>query len=246
MNEEKNTKRASHHDFGAIAAEHQQLVVPQVVHGNDDRQIVADTTRYPASAVAQLTVTASDGEIGFATGCFIRPHVLLTAAHAIHVPSGPAAGRVREMLVIPGRDGDNRPFGDTTTSNFYVPDGWVQTQLPQFDYGLVFVTPFANVGVFHPVVVSDAKMANLSVLISGYPRDRDPDRQLFARSVVQSFTSTEVSYDIDTEEGDSGTHVFHFENDAAFTVAIHRFGNTVLNFGTRITQAIINDIMMRV
>jgi V8-like Glu-specific endopeptidase len=246
MNDDaQDLRREGTHDFAAIAAQHQLRMVAEVVHLPDNRQPVPDTTRYPASAVAQLIITAADGEIGYATGCFIRPHVLLTAAHAIYVPSGSAKGRVQSMRVIPGRDVEKQPFGESITSTFYAPAAWVDTQRPEFDYGLVFVNPF-NVGTFDPVVVSDQRMMNLSVLVSGYPVDRMAGKQLYDKSVISGITPTQVSYDIDTERGDSGANVFHFENGRAFSVAVHRFGDPTANFGTRITQAVLNDIMMHV
>lgn len=218
------------------------------IHGGDDRKQVLDTSTFPASAVAQLILTAHDGHTqGSATGTFITDRVILTAAHAIFVPGGgPTGGMIQSMLVVPGRNGSNTPFGAAKTTNFYVPDMWLQHQLSDFDYALAFVPPAPQVGRFRPVVAPDDELGNLSVRIAGYPIDKEVGTQWFDARVIAGFSAGQVAYDIDTMRGQSGAAVAHLQDGQAFIVAIHRFESNKANFGTRITQSIFDDIRARV
>jgi glutamyl endopeptidase len=223
--------------------------VAAIVHGVDNRQRVNNTRQFPASAIAQLAITAADGHTkGAATGTFITPTVLLTAGHAIFVHgSTAAAGRVQKMIVIPARDENDKPFGAVETARFYVPQPWVKHRLADFDYGLVFVPTLVEAGQFKPVALSDDQLRGLGVHISGYPTDR-ADRpvgtQWFDKGRIADVSAGQVVYDIDTEDGDSGSAVFHFneETETASIVAVHRFGDGGANFGTRLTPAVIADI----
>lgn len=218
------------------------------VHLPDDRVQVPDASRFPGSAIAQLIVTARDGQEFGATGTFIRPHVLLTAAHVLFVPGQSAAsGTVLNIVVVPGRNGPGPgPFGVTSASHLYAPALWQTHSLPDFDYGLIFVPPLPAAGAFELAALPDHRLQNLGVLISGYPVDKPLGTQWYDRRSIAAVSAGQVAYDIDTETGQSGSAVFHMDGADAVAVAIHRFGDSNVNHGTRITAAILADIQSRI
>jgi glutamyl endopeptidase len=219
-------------------------MVLRSIHGDDNRAPVRDTTHFPASAVAQLIVTASDGQEFGATGSFIRPNVVLTAGHALFVPgTGSARGAVRKVVVVPGRNGTGPPpFGAAVATGDYIPDAWRLHALPDFDYGLIFVPPTNAVGPFQVAALPDNELRGLSVLISGYPVDKPIGTQWYDKRTIAAVSGGQVAYDIDTETGQSGSAVFAFHDGAATAVTVHRFGDPAANYGTRITPAVRNDI----
>lgn len=215
----------------------------RMVHGADDRQPVLDTTAYPASAIAQVIVTASDGETFSATATFIAPRLLLTAGHALHVPGGgPGGGNVQRVVVVPGRNGATTPFGADTAQAMWVHPHWQSHGLRDFDCGLLRVAPLASVGTFAVAALSDQQLQRLAVVISGYPSDKPTGTQWFDTRTIAAVSPGQLAYDIDTEVGQSGSPVFSFDGQRATVVGIHQFGDLTENYGTRITPPLLAAI----
>lgn len=213
------------------------------VHGNDDRKQVLDTTRYPASAIAHLLVTTSDGQEFGATGTFIHPRVLLTAGHALHIPGGgSASGPVQRVVVAPGRNGASLPFGADAAQNIWVHPHWRAHVLRDFDCGLVLVPALPSVGTFGIAALDDHELQGLEVLISGYPDDQSAGTQWRDLRTIAAVSPGQVAYDIDTEVGQSGSAVFSWKDQRATAVAIHQFGDEYVNYGTRITRSLLVEI----
>ena len=233
-------------DAGQIPAL-RPAILEEVIGGVDSRVQETNTTAFPAMSVAQLVLTTRDGTVTGATGTFITNRVLLTAAHAVFIPgSGTSSGMIREMVVIPGRNGAQRPFGAVQAVDFYVPALWQSHQLPDSDYALFYVPPWQAARPYRPVAASDSELRGLAVRIAGYPLDKDPGTQWSDQRRILDVTQGQVAYDVDTMRGQSGSAVAHLQNGGAFIVAIHRFGTEQANFGTRITDPILQDIRGRV
>lgn len=229
-------------DAGQIPAL-RPAILEEVIGGVDSRVQETNTTVFPAMSVAQLVLTTRDGTVTGATGTFITNRVLLTAAHAIFIPgSGTSSGRISEMIVIPGRNGAQQPFGAVRAVDFYVPAMWESHRLPDSDYGLVYVPPWQGARPYRPVAASDAELRNLEVRIAGYPLDKAPGTQWSDQRRIINVTQGQVAYDVDTMGGQSGSAVARLQDGGAFIVAIHRFGTEQANFGTRITSEILQDI----
>lgn len=222
----------------------------KVVLGADDRKPAGDTRNYPARVIAQLVTVTRDGAEFAATGCFVAPQTLLTAAHAlyIHTDNPQRQGMVREVTVIPGRMGLNGfPFGHYTVGpqNLYVPQQWASASIAH-DYALVYVPPLpVDLGVMRTVALNDEQLRGLEVFISGYPLDKPPGTQWYDTRRITAVASTELFYDIDSEIGDSGAPIFAYREGVAYVVGVHRYGTNQRNFGTRITGEVLADIGSR-
>lgn len=214
----------------------------RVVHLGDDRRQVTDTTSFPGSAIAQLIVTDRLGIEHFATGAFISPNRMLTAAHAVFIRDGGAAnGLVRRIVVVPGRNGTGPPpFGAAELDEDpFVPDEWQQSGDIDADYAVLIVPSLPEAGHFTPVALPDATLTQLAVTIAGYPIDKPPGTQWEDRRTIAVVGSGQVAYDIDTEAGQSGSPV----RNGNQVVAVHRFGDVATNLGTRITSVVHNRIL---
>jgi V8-like Glu-specific endopeptidase len=90
------------------------------IHGNDDRQPVADTLVVPSRWICQLWIRHRDSngvvtESG-ATGVLVSPRHVLTVAHALHSTerdsrNQPVTKEAIAVRVRPGRNGSDEPFG---------------------------------------------------------------------------------------------------------------------------------------
>jgi glutamyl endopeptidase len=220
-----------------------------VILPSDDRERVQNTTLYPARVIAQLILVLRDGSERGATGTFIGPRTLLTAAHPLYrFDDDPVkAGRVDHVVVIPGRDAGNYPFGFGKSSSFYIPDEWINHRSAAHDYALVFIdSRQGDDDVMKPVVLDDTQLRGLHVYLSGYPTDKSVGTQWHHDGPIRDVSSSQLLYDIDTEDGQSGSAVFAFNEGTAYVVGVHRFGEPTGNLGTRVTPDVLNDIRTRI
>ena len=106
----------------AEGAESTQL---ESVCGRDDRRTqIGDTKVFPYNAICQIRAKFPNGMSYVSTGFFITPKDLLTAGHSIYIPS--CDGCATEIEVIPGRDGESRPFDSQVTTSFDIALGWTK------------------------------------------------------------------------------------------------------------------------
>jgi len=222
--------------------------MPQIVIQQDDRHQVAQTTVFPANAIAQLMITKPNGQSAGATGTFIGPRTLLTAGHAVFIRDAANVGFALGISVIPGRAGAAvMPFGFKAATAVYAPPAWTDNGDVDNDYGLVFLSEDFAPATFSVVATSDAELNNLAVTISGYPVDKEFGTQWFAAREIQSVTPTQLLYDIDTFEGQSGSAVYSgVAGGGAAALGVHRFGAATGNLATRITAAIKADLDARI
>jgi glutamyl endopeptidase len=220
----------------------------ETVHGVDDRVQITNTGIYPWRAHASLLITAADNSQWIGTGWFIGTHTLMTAGHVVYIKNSGVPGRdgwVKNILVMPGRNGSTLPYGSVTSTNFRSVTGWTNDGSENYDYGAIIIpTNLGNTtGWFGFGVYSDADLLASHVNISGYPGDKPAGTQWYDHHNVASVTSRKVYYDIDTFGGQSGSAVYRIINGGRYGVAIHAYGGATTNSGTRIVTPVFNNMV---
>jgi glutamyl endopeptidase len=220
----------------------------ETVHGPDDRVRITNTAVYPWRVHASLLITARDGSRWIGTGWFIGPHTLMTAGHVVYIKNSGVAGRdgwVRSIDVMPGRNGNSLPYGTVKSSNFRSVTGWTNNGDQNFDYGAIIIpTNLGNTtGWFGFGVYSDADLLGSVGNISGYPGDKPGGTQWYDARRIASVNSRKVYYDIDTAGGQSGSAVYRIINGGRYGIAIHAYGGTTTNSGTRIVTPVFNNMV---
>ena len=216
----------------------------ETVHGPDDRVQITDTTSYPWRAIASLRITARDNSIWIGTAWFISPRTLITAGHCVCIKHSGVPGRdgwVRSISVMPGRNATALPYGAATSTVFKSTAGWTQSGLESYDYGaIVLPTPLGNtVGVLGIGVYADGDLQTAEVGVSGYPADKPEGTQWYDAAAIASVDTQKVYYDIDTVGGQSGAPVFRTIGGRSVGVAVHAYGGTTTNSGTRVNSEVL-------
>ena len=221
----------------------------ETVHGPDNRVKITNTTLYPWRAIASLQMVAQDNSLWIGTGWFIAPSTVLTAGHCVYIKNSGVPGRdgwVKQIQVMPGRNGATLPYGSVTSNSFRSVTGWTNSGNENYDYGVIILpTPLGNtVGWFGFGVYSDSDLTTTVANISGYPSDKAGGaEQWFDARQVASVTAQKVYYDIDTVGGQSGAPVFRvMSNGDRMGIAIHAYGGAVTNSGTRINNEVYNNL----
>jgi V8-like Glu-specific endopeptidase len=220
----------------------------KTVHGTDNRIQINNTATYPWCVHCSLLITAADNSKWIGTGWFIGPHTLMTAGHVVYIKNSGVAGRdgwVKNILVMPGRNGNSLPFGSVTSTNFRSVTGWTQSGNEFYDYGAIILsTNLGNsTGWFGFGVYSDSDLVASVGNISGYPGDKPSGTQWYDYHKIASVDSRKVYYDIDTYGGQSGSSVYRIINGGRYGVAIHAYGGATTNSGTRIVTPVFNNMV---
>ncbi len=218
----------------------------ETVHGPDDRVQIQNTGDYPWRAHASLFMTAADGSGWIGSGTFIGPRTLLTAGHCVHIKGSGVPGRdgwMRQIQVMPGRNGNTLPFGSKTSSTFRSVTGWTQSGNQEYDYGVIILPASFNNGWFGFINLNDGALVNTVGNIAGYPGDKPGGTLWYAARKVAAVGPRKVHYDIDTAGGQSGSGVYRFLNNERHVFGIHAYGGATTNSGTRINGEVFNNLL---
>ncbi|MBA4180349.1 MAG: hypothetical protein C0506_07165 [Anaerolinea sp.] len=226
----------------------------QTVIGEDERIRIPDTTIYPFSAVAYLELFNAAGEvIALCSGTFIGPDALLTAGHCLWDTAN-RRWNAERIRVVPAKDEGFEPYGSQFATDWWVPDGFVDTDGGvDFDWGLVRLPDdrLTRQASWLPIAVlgtASLQSARFTPAIVGYPVDK-PAQTMWGHS-RRAFTGVEayrLFYDIDTSAGQSGSAIWSLDQGATlgYVVGIHTqgAGGPGDNSGSRIDQELLNDLL---
>jgi glutamyl endopeptidase len=224
----------------------------EVILGTDDRVRVTNNELYPWRCISSLLITANTGAQYIGTGWLVSPRMLLTAGHCVYMSD--EGGWVTQIEVIPGRNGEARPFGSAVSRDFRSVSGWTQDGDSDYDYGAVILPADKRygdqLGWFGYACRPDDYMQAIMLNLSGYPGDggKAPNQvegsQWFHSRTVKDVLAKQITYEIDTYGGQSGAPVWEMTSDGSrYGVAVHTWGTTVSNGGTRITGEVFDNIM---
>lgn len=226
----------------------------EVKIGEDERTPIDDTKISPYSAICCLRQIAGSTERVLGTGWLAGPSTVVTAAHCIRFEGPRASIDTREILVIPGRDGNERPFGAVRSTRFSVAEGWMGIWKKERDLACIHLDePVGQkTGWLEFAHWTDDKLKDHTVNICGYPDDRwQATRQLFDDNIIELVESERFYYLVDTTGGQSGAPGFAYikAGGPPIVVGVHTWGGVLLpgsgqssNSATRITAEFENLI----
>ena len=230
--------------------EYQKL---EVIIGTDDRVRVTNNELYPWRCICSLLITANTGAQYIGTGWLVSPRLLLTAGHCVFMSD--EGGWVTQIEVIPGRDGTERPFGSAISREFRSVSGWTQDNDSDYDYGAIMLPADQRfgeqLGWFGYASRADDYLNSLTLNLAGYPGDggKAPNQvdgtQWYHSRNVKEVLDRQITYEIDTYGGQSGAPVWEMASDGSrYGVAIHTWGTSVNNGGTRITGDVFDNVVL--
>lgn len=200
------------------------------------------TTIFPFSAVCQLRMQMSGtGSSWFhGTGFYIGPNRILTAGHNIFGEDGFAT----RMIVTPGRNGSERPFGsfEVQPAAMVAHPSWRRRpKSAAFDLAVLKVRTGPPNGEFFEL--EELRFTPKSgIAVCGYAADRaagvDPDQQNLDYDTIRDLDAESFTYSLNTTGGTSGSPVFYVTHGAIRAVGVHsRTHDRHTNRGCRLTDA---------
>ena len=217
------------------------------VIGIDERIHITATTQLPWRLTASLLITAADNSQWIGTGWFISPRTLVTAGHCVFIKHSGVPGRdgfVKKIQVMPGRNGQQVPFGGMSATEFWTVKGWADQGLETYDYGAIILpSKFpVTIGHFGFGVFPDDVLLGATANIGGYPGDKPSGTFWFDSRSIGSLKPEKVFYAADTAGGQSGASVYIVRNGKRIAVAIHAYGGATANSGTRISAEVFANL----
>jgi V8-like Glu-specific endopeptidase len=207
---------------------------------------ITNTAGVPWRCICQLEVTYEDGRSAVGTGWFSAPGTVITAGHNLYIPEVKVGAA--HIRIVPGRNGNFGPFGETFAEEVEVSQGWISEGSPEHDYGMIRTNnPVIGnaTGWFGCAVLTDQNLGQGPLVQSaGYPNQTRPyGTQWYDAGRAKRQSAAFIGYRVDTEEGQSGAPVF-FTNASGqrWVVAIHVYSDASSNLGLRITE----DIFARI
>lgn len=200
----------------------------ETVIGTDDRVRVTNTRVAPYRQVVALKMTFNGGQF-IGSGILIGRRHVLTAAHCIYDPF--IYGAADRVEVIPGLDGNSRPFGSATAVRLDTFKEWRQTGSPEWDMGLITLDrPIGTkTGWMDTAVWSNAQIRNARLNTAGYPGDLDPAGDTMYRTSgrARSVERNMINYagTMDSFGGQSGSAVWINVNGRPTIAGIHAYGS---------------------
>jgi glutamyl endopeptidase len=220
---------------------------PETVCGSDTRTQVGAVTTFPWRAHCHLVITLQNGQTGTGTGWMSGRGTVMTAGHCVHT-GGTSGQWVKSIIVIPGRNGVNRPYGSIAGAGFRSVTGWTRDASPEYDYGCILLPSNNKIGdrtgYYGFAAFSDSLLNNLLVNTAGYPGDKPSGTQWRTNGNLSSVAVRRLFYNMDTFGGQSGSVVYRYrsEYNERIAVGIHCYGGCP-NGATRITTGVFNNMV---
>jgi glutamyl endopeptidase len=208
----------------------------------DRRALVADTHKFPFSAIVKLKVTFPDGTRAEGSGALIGPDKVLTADHVVFDEA--LGGDATRVEVLPGYDDDYTSCKRTHAKSWRHSSHHGCHDGAKCDVAVLTLADELGCGTgwfgYKEYDNDDLK----EVFIAGYPADLDDGQRMYFEkthaSIVQSSDYHNVlKYRDWTYSGMSGSPIFTADY---YIVGIHTNGSSEANYGIALCSGLFSSI----
>lgn len=204
--------------------------------GDDGRYTATDTGIFPNRFILYMETTWPNNKKTVGTGWMFGASTVVTVAHNVYDSAN--GGWAEKILVWPGRNGNTAPFGNDRVIEYHLPTAYTNAENRKYDVALLKLS--TNLGEktgYFGVKYSPTSYLNENVYVSGYPAERG--KKLYKMDgIIHKVTQSQIYYEIDTENGQSGSPVYLGNGSNRYCVGIHSGQRTTENVGIRITRCI--------
>ncbi|WP_141553333.1 trypsin-like serine peptidase [Bacillus cereus] len=221
-------------------------ILTHSVIGRDDRIRVTNTTLYPYRAIVHLVIQFNGQEVYGCTGALISKDTVFTAGHCVY--NKKLGGWAKNVIVTPGRNGDQAPYLPYSWTKLYSVSGWTDDGDSEFDYGAIKLngSPGDYTGWLGYRTTNVESPKGLLAVVPGYPCDKVGNEKYTMWTDYGPIEGTSpriLTYRMDTYGCQSGAPVYHdYSRTGVTIIATHTVGSNSWNSGNRVTDDVFNNL----
>lgn len=223
----------------------QETVLKKVVYGQDGREHISNTTAWPYSIHAQLSMVFNGRDYG-GSGSMVGPHHLLTCGHCVY--DFDKSAWAQEISVYPALNGEMAPFGCVKVTKAYVFKSWQGQGNQQFDMALLLLDqPIGDyTGWGGLLSTSDTELSQEKVHITGYPGDKGFKQMWSMSHQLKTVKPEQFDYEHDTYGGQSGSGAWINKYGMPMISGVHTLGSNDINSGVRLSGQKFTNLLLKV
>jgi len=204
-----------------------------------DGRTVADTSKYPHSAIGLIKIRKSDKSFGHCTGSLVAPQIVLTNAHCLY--NARTKTRYSDVTFYPGYSKEQSPYGQAKIKKVYIADEYINEGNKYYDYAFVVLDKSLGdeagwLGIRKYVHQKYREQNNL--ILSGYASNfvENPFKSDIQTTNSETCSSKQLAdgknekeavlftHDCDTGQGSSGSPVYIKAKDKFYIVGLNAGG----------------------
>lgn len=199
------------------------------VIGSDGRVPATETNVFPNAAVLYVYTKWPDGKASRGTAFMVNKKQALTAGHCVY--SSDHGGMAKSITVIPGRTGDEKPYGSYAVKSMYIGGKEGNTNA---DWGILTLgTDLGLTTGYYGTRLSVGNLAGITTRITGYPSDKGYSLWTQRGKIIED-SNFRLKYKVDTYKGQSGSPIYQEAEYRA--VGIHTTGSSSVNSGVKLGE----------
>ncbi|HHK5599869.1 trypsin-like serine peptidase [Bacillus cereus group sp. BceL035] len=221
-------------------------ILTHSIIGRDDRIRVTDTTLYPYRAIVHLVIQFNGQEVYGCTGALISKDTVFTAGHCVY--NKKLGGWAKNVIVTPGRNGNQAPYLPYSWTKLYSVSGWTDDGDSEFDYGAIKLngSPGDYTGWLGYRTTNVESPKGLLAVVPGYPCDKVGNEKYTMWTdygPIEGISPRILTYRMDTYGCQSGAPVYHdYSRTGVTIIATHTVGSNSWNSGNRVTDDVFNNL----
>ncbi|KYZ65153.1 trypsin-like serine peptidase [Bacillus sp. GZT] len=221
-------------------------ILTHSIIGRDDRIRVTDTTLYPYRAIVHLVIQFNGQEVYGCTGALISKDTVFTAGHCVY--NKKLGGWAKNVIVTPGRNGNQAPYLPYSWTKLYSVSGWTDDGDSEFDYGAIKLngSPGDYTGWLGYRTTNVESPKGLLAVVPGYPCDKVGNEKYTMWTdygPIEGTSPRMLTYRMDTYGCQSGAPVYHdYSRTGVTIIATHTVGSNSWNSGNRVTDDVFNNL----
>lgn len=213
----------------------------EAIMGSDDRAPVHNTVDSPWRVHGHLEMIFPNGKRYIGSGTMVNHRHVVTAGHCLYDSS--LGGWATSVKFSAALNVFYSPIPPANATHLVTVKGWEGKEDPRFDMGMLILDrDLGEETGWHGIsTVADSFLETLKINVTGYPGDKEEEgREMWTMDGhIQSLTSEQFTYTLDTNHGQSGGGVWSefSKPQGYYCVGIHTRGiENQHNTATRISN----------